>query len=310
MRATQARLVRPQDRWPLGAVAFIAAVSAVWWGLALFAPPGTPEWLERARAVCFNTTESGLPDAKGWLLLIGQPPAMLLALYAGWSNQVRDTFRHLAASRTGRRLAAGVGLTVLIFLATAAARAASLRLPPPALASSFGFGSERVEALPETYPRLDRPWPGTDGLVDQRGDAFTLASLEGRPAFVTFAFGHCQTICPVLVRNSLHARRTAERDVAVVALTLDPWRDTPSRLPTLADGYGLDPDRDFLAGGTPEAVTAALDAFGIAYDRNTLTGDVVHPPLVYLVEADGTIAYASGGAVPHLVQLAHRLWAP
>lgn len=304
-------ILRPRDRWPAGAAAFILAVSAAWWAFALFGAPGAPDWLERARAVCFNITESGLPDAKGWLLLIGQPPAMLLALYAGWSGQVRDTLRHIAHSPGGRRALAGAGVAGAAFLAIAAARVASLRLPPPALAA--GLGANAGEPLPETYPRVDRPWPPTEGLTDHRGGAFALASLRGRPAFVTFAFGHCATICPVVVRNSLEARRIerASRPTgngrAVVVLTLDPWRDTPSRLASLAERYGLDPARDFMVGGSPEAVTAALDAFGMAHQRDSRTGDIVHPPLVYLAEADGTLAYASTGATAHLVQLAERL---
>lgn len=305
-------MLRPQDRWPVGAISFILAVSAVWWGFALFAVPGAPEWLDRARAVCFNITDSGLPDAKGWLLLVGQPPAMLLALYAGWGGQVRDALRHLARSAAGRRLVGGAALSVVAFLAIAAAQAASLRMPPPAVAA--GLGSDLGEPLPETYPRIDRAWPETEGLVDHRGGAFSLESLEGRSAFVAFAFGHCATICPVLVRNALEARRVAQAshrenasDWAVVVFTLDPWRDTPGRLPVLAERYGLDPSRDFLVGGDPEAVTAALDAFGMAYQRDARTGDVVHPPLVYLAEADGTLAYGSTGATAHLVQLAGRL---
>ena len=301
----QSVIVRPEDRWPLGAAGFILAVSAAWWGFALFSVPGTPEWMERARAVCFNLGESGLPDAKGWLLLIGQPPSMLLALYAGWRDQVRSTLRHLADSRLGRRILAGSAVAALSFLAIAAAQVASLRLPPATLAADFGANAG--EPLPETYPRIDRPWPGTTGLVDQHGNPFALESLDGRRAFVAFAFGHCTTICPVVVRNSLQARQAASRDMSVVALTLDPWRDTPSRLPSLAERYGLDPARDFLVGGSPEAVTAALEAFKMAHRRDPRTGDIIHPSLVYLAEADGTLAYASTGATTHLVQLAARL---
>lgn len=307
-------ILRPEDRWPVGAAAFVLAVSAVWWSFALFAVPGAPEWLDRARAVCFNITESGLPDAKGWLLLVGQPPAMLLALYVGWSSQVRDTLRHFARSSGGRGLLAGTGFAVATFLAIAAAHAASVRLPPPTLAA--GLGENTAEPLPETYPRLDRPWPAIEGLVDQRGDAFTLESLGGRPAFATFAFGHCATICPVVVRNSLEARRSgrvqrpSRADMPVVVFTLDPWRDTPSRLPALAGRFGLDPVRDFMVGGAPEAVTAALDAFDMVHRRDPRTGDVVHPALVYLVESDGTLAYASTGATSDLVQLAERLRSP
>lgn len=281
------------------------AVSAAWWGFALFAVPGAPEWLDRARAVCFNLTETGLPDRKGWLLLLGQPPAMLAALYAGWGAEVRAALRHLAASHRGRQLLGGTALAVLAGLALAGIRVAGARISPPLLAP--GFGPDAAEGLPETYPRLGRPWPGTPGLVDQRGEPFTLQSLGGRAAFVTFAFGHCKTICPLVVHNSRSARLTVERDMAVAVFTLDPWRDTPSRLPALAAQFGLDPERDFVVGGPVAAVNAALDAFGMARERDLRTGDMVHPSLVYLVEGDGTLAYGSTGKASHLVQLAARL---
>ncbi len=297
--------LRPKDRWPLGAVGFILAVSGAWWGFALFAVPGAPEWLDRARAVCFNITETGLPDPKGWLLLLGQPPAMLALLYAGWGTEVRGALGRLAASTGGRRLLGGTALVVMAGLALAGIRVAGARIPPPVLPP--GFGPDAAEALPETYPRLDRPWPGTPGLVDQRGEPFSLKSLGGRRAFVTFAFGHCKTICPLVVHNSRRARLVAERETAVAVFTLDPWRDTPGRLPVLAAQFGLDPERDFVVGGPVEEVNAALDAFGMARERDPRTGDMIHPSLVYLVERDGTLAYGSTGAASHLVQLAARL---
>jgi hypothetical protein len=41
--------------------------------------------------------------------------------------------------------------------------------------------------------------------------------------------------------------------------------------------------------------------------RDEQTGDVVHPALVYLMEPDGTLAYASTGAMGQLKELAARL---
>ena len=65
-------------RIAIAALAAIVAVTAAWWALALW-PAGdtTPEWVLRTREVCFGTTEDGLPNAGGWLLLIGQPLGMV-----------------------------------------------------------------------------------------------------------------------------------------------------------------------------------------------------------------------------------------
>ena len=301
-------IVRPRDRWPLGAAGFVITVSVLWWGFALFAIPDAPAWLNRARAVCFNVTASGLPDAKGWLLLIGQPPAMLAALYAGWGADVRNTLSHLVTTRGGRFLLGCVVVVIIGGTGVAGLRVAALNPGSPgALAAGFGADFSASEPLPETYPRLNRPWPDPAGLVDQDGDPFTLASLNGRRAFATFAFGHCETICPLVVHTARRARLVLEPETAIVVFTLDPWRDTPGRLASMAEQFGLDAERDFVVGGSVDAVNAALDAFDVARQRNRLNGDIVHPALVYLVDEDGTLAYASTGEESHLVQLAARL---
>ncbi|MEJ2204007.1 MAG: SCO family protein [Gemmatimonadota bacterium] len=297
-------MIRTQDRWPLTALAILLLATGAWWALALWPLPfDTAGWLERARAVCFNVTETGLPDASGWVLLVGQPFGMFALLLVGWRDEVLSTAQHLGATHAGRVLAGAVGLGLVFGLSAAAVRVATARIPTPELA---GAG-----AVPDTYPRLDWPFPGGSGLVDQRGAPFSLASLEGRGALVTFAFAHCETICPLVVRSALAVRDELElgEDLAVVALTLDPWRDTPNRLPDMAAQWSLG-EGDFVLSGTVEAVETALDAWNVARARDPKSGDVTHPALVYLVEADGTVAYASTGAPTQLAALAQRMRSP
>jgi cytochrome oxidase Cu insertion factor (SCO1/SenC/PrrC family) len=288
-----------RDLWPLGAIGFVLIVTAAWWTLALWSVPGAPEWLERTRSVCFNLTETGLPDTKGWLLLFGQAPTMLALLLVGWGDSVRGSVRRLASARGGR-LAILTTLTLALgglSLAAAAVRAAEI--------APIVF--EGDEAAPETYPRLDRPWPSMDGLVDQSGQPFDLSSLDGRAALVTFAFGHCGTMCPVVVHQTRQARLETDPDLVIVVITLDPWRDTPSRLPALLDQYGLDGASDFVVSGSIEGVNDVLDMWNMPRERDERSGDIIHPGLVYLVDGDGTIAYGSTGGVIQLTSLAARL---
>jgi cytochrome oxidase Cu insertion factor (SCO1/SenC/PrrC family) len=294
-------MMRTQDRWPLSALTFLLVATVAWWALALWPlPSDTPQWLERARAVCFNVTETGLPDASGWVLLVGQPIGMVAVLLVGWRDEVLDALRHLASTARGRLLARTVTLTLFLGLSAAAVRVASAGVAEPQL---IGSGD-----VPDTYPRLDRPFPHVEGLVDQHGAPFSLASLDGRGALVTFAFAHCETICPLLVRSSLAVREELgpDMDLAVVALTLDPWRDTPGRLPAMAAQWSL-PERDFVVSGSVEALETALDAWNVSRVRDPHSGDVTHPALVYVVEPDGTVAYASTGSPPQLEALARRM---
>ncbi|MDP2956694.1 MAG: SCO family protein [Longimicrobiales bacterium] len=293
--------MRRQDLWPLGALAFLLATTAAWWALALWPlPSDTPAWLLRTRDVCFNATGTGLPDRSGWILLVGEPLGMLAVLVIGWRTQVADSLRRLVSSLAGRAVAIFCTGLVTLGLAAAAVRVAAAGVPGPALSAE--------SSTPETYPRVDRAWPVMDGLVDQSGRPFSRGSLGGRRAMVTFAYAHCTTVCPLLVQGALEAREElrGEMDLAVVALTLDPWRDTPARLPDMAARWSLR-DGDVVLGGGVEAVEAALDAWGVPRERDERTGEISHPSLTFLVEGDGTVAFATSGGVAQLVDLARRL---
>jgi len=91
-----------------------------------------------------------------------------------------------------------------------------------------------------------------------------------------------------------------------VVITLDPWRDTPARLPHLARQWGLEGVGHVL-GGSVEQVEAALDGWSVARRRDPRTGEITHPALVFLVDAGGRIAYASNGSPEAIAELARRM---
>jgi protein SCO1/2 len=168
---------------------------------------------------------------------------------------------------------------------------------------------------PDTYPRLDREAPPLS-LVDHRGERLALDALTGRPALVTFAFGNCETICPVIVHDTLAAQEIVRRQSAaddepdavprVVIVSLDPWRDTPARLAHLADHWKLGDDAHVLSGSVAE-VEAVLDAWNVARRRDPKTGDVTHPSLVYILDEQGAIAFATRGNTAAMVELLGRI---
>ncbi|MDE2975344.1 MAG: SCO family protein [Gemmatimonadota bacterium] len=307
-------------RGAMFALAALLAVTVAWWALALWPVEGVPPaWLERARAVCFNAGPSGLPDASGWLLLVGQPVGMLAVLMVIAGDAVREGLRRAFASPAGLLGIAGGGGVLLAGLVLAAVRVAG------APGDAEWLENARA-AVPSTYPRLDRPLPEVAGLVDQHGEAFAWDRLRGRPALLTFGFGHCATVCPMTVMNARKVQdgfRAEGREMDLVVITLDPWRDTPARLPALAGqfhlgGGGADGSAhegaangagpgSYLLSGTVEAVNGALDALQVARERVPETGDIVHPALVYLLDAEGTIVYAASGHAELIEELARRM---
>ncbi|MEQ9398122.1 MAG: SCO family protein [Longimicrobiales bacterium] len=289
----------PQAGWgPVYTLGLILLVTVAWWAFALWpSSADSAAWLDRARAVCFNLTETGLPDVSGWMLLVGQPLGMVALLAVGWGGGLATGLRRLSRLRSGRGVmvlsavvvAGGLGAAG-VRVATAQAAVAPVELP--ALADG---------AAPR---RLDRPAP-TGLLTDQHGHPVGVATFAGRPLLVTFAFGNCATVCPLVVHEAVASLERLEREgirAGLLVVSLDPWRDTPARLPSMAERWAL-PDGAHVVSGEVADVEGALDGWGVPRTRDLRTGDIVHPALTYVVDPAGTIAFATTGRSDVLVPL-------
>jgi protein SCO1 len=284
-----------------GLVALFVTTGA-WWALAFWPVQDGPVWLERTRFVCFGVTESGLPDAGGWIGLVLGPLGMLAILLTGWNSGVRGLLRRTRSSRPVAATFTALAMGVILMATSAAVLVQQARAEPAWL--------QQEDALPpETYPRLDRDAPPLV-LTAQDGTVFDVAALRGRPVLVTFAYAHCSTICPVIVMHALKAQealRGTAHEPAVVVVTLDPWRDPPSRLEGMGRSWGFPPDNAWILSGSVDEVEATLDGWEVARSRDERTGEVTHPSLLYVLDRDGTIAYASTGGIDALVSLVERL---
>ncbi len=261
------RIAAPRAGRPGGALValvVILAITAAWWALALW-PAGAaePEWLSRTRAVCFGAGPGGLPDAGGWILLLGEPAGMIGVLVAVWGDSLRRDLRWIGAQRARKAVASAVVILGLIAAGLLAGRIAS--------AWRRSHGGFAATGSPR---RVDQALPALS-LVDQQGRRVSLAELGGQTTLVTFAFGHCVTVCPVIVSDLRAARRAAHRpDVPLVVVTLDPWRDTPDRLPGLAAHWGLAASDRVLSGSIAE-VGRPRDRMGNAGRRQRGGSDVL-----------------------------------
>jgi cytochrome oxidase Cu insertion factor (SCO1/SenC/PrrC family) len=296
--------MRRDHLFALGCLAVIVITTVAWWALALWPVPADgPDWVLRTRAVCFGSTDSGLPAVEGWLLLVFQPVGMTVALLLGWGRATREAVGILVGSAAGR-LAVGSATLVLVLGAVGTTTR---------VAEAMGARDVLLEAPtgnPAHHPRVDRPAPSSLSLVDQTGADFSLDAYHGRPVLVTFAFARCETVCPALVREVLEAQRlsTAAGGVrpAVAIVTVDPWRDPPSRLPHVAQMWSLGDDAHVLS-GTVDTVLAELDAWEIAIERDPRTGEVIHPALVFILDPHGHLAFIATGSAPYLTTLLTRL---
>jgi len=280
---TQSSTVRPG--LPSLVLLAILVITAAWWALALW-PAGAvePEWLSRTRAVCFGSAPGGLPDIGGWIVLIGEPIGMLGALVLVWGRELADDLRRLAASRRWRPVLLMVAFVMAVGLVKTGQRVAFLSelndLPAPTTAG----GPVAVDIDISAYE-----------LVDQHGRRASPASAEGGPALLTFAFGHCATVCPAVVHDVRAARISAGRtNVPLVVITLDPWRDTPEHLPMIASAWELGP-RDRVLSGSVESVERLLDVLGVARRRDERTGDIEHANVIVITDGRGRVVHRLDG---------------
>lgn len=294
---TSSRATRPGTAFT--ALLLIVLITAGWWALALW-PVGSvePEWLLRTRAACFGSVPGGLPDVGGWILLVGQPLGMLGVLLVVWGTALRADLRRLrsnpwwhgalivgpalalmAVTLTGRRVAVAAGLGAA---------------PPIAPAGVLTSANLDVTSLE---------------LQDQHGRRRSLAEVGNGPTLLTFAFGHCTTVCPTIVQDLRRARANATRlDVPMVVITLDPWRDTPGRLAALAAQWQLLPT-DLVLSGSVVEVERALDALGVTRRRDEATGDIAHVGMVALLN-DGRVRGRVEGGWGQAAQLLAALPPP
>jgi cytochrome oxidase Cu insertion factor (SCO1/SenC/PrrC family) len=290
------------DRAGIALLAGCLLVTAAWWGLALAPVQDPPPWLAVARSVCFGSTPTGLPDTYGWLLLTLAPGSMLIGILGVWG---RDILSGLARGwKNGAVRAAIVASAVLLAAGTVWA---ALRVAEGLAIANTSYEPLASASIPDNYPRLDLE-PPAFRLVDETGAIYTPERLRGHVTLVTFAFAHCRTICPVIV-NTLRntAARMGSSAPQLLVVTLDPWRDTPSRLAQMHGEWALPAGAHILSGEVGD-VTAALDGFNVPWQRNENDGDVVHPPLIYVVDANGRIAYGfNNPTVDWLVDAATRL---
>jgi cytochrome oxidase Cu insertion factor (SCO1/SenC/PrrC family) len=202
-----------------------------------------------------------------------------------WGRQLQTNFCTLRRTRSGQAFMGLLMVLPLLGMVWVGQRVVVAMRMTTALAP---VGS--ATPLPQHYPRLQRPAPAFR-LIDQHGRTASLAAHHGDVIMLTFAFAHCQTICSTVVQTA-RAALEATPGAALWIVTLDPWRDTPGALPGLASRWRLDGDKVRLLSGEVDTVLATLDAYNIPHQRDTRTGDITHPALVYIIDTTGRIAYA------------------
>ncbi len=196
-----------------------------------------------------------------------------------WGRQLRE----LLGRRPSRLAPAGATALVLV---TAFAASFGMLRQPGARDAELPFPAEALRTA-HTPPAFR--------LQNQEGTEVSLEGLRGRVVMVTGVYASCGLTCPMILGQAKRAisRLSAEeqREVTVVAVTLDPEHDDAARRSAMAAGQGVGTPQFHFLGGEAATVNRLLDDLEIRRERNAQTGAIDHTNLFILLDRHGRIAY-------------------
>lgn len=103
-------------------------------------------------------------------------------------------------------------------------------------------------------------------LVNQLGDTVHLNELRGKVLIIDLFFTSCGSICPTLTKHMLKLQKSFEKGggqredllgsdkIQFISLTIDPDRDSVSKLKQYADKYGVSHDNWWFLTGNRDSI--------------------------------------------------------
>jgi protein SCO1 len=141
-------------------------------------------------------------------------------------------------------------------------------------------------------------------LRDARGRPVDSAALK-RPYLVTFVYTHCTDVCPLIgseIADALRRLGPRRRDVAALAVSVDPRRDTPRAARRWLADRRLPPEARYLLGSARTLRPVWRDWYVQGGDPRT------HDASVWLVDRGGRLRgrWSGGEPIPP-ADIAHDL---
>ncbi len=151
---------------------------------------------------------------------------------------------------------------------------------------------------------LTAPLPSTSlyhldvALVDQDGQATTLAEHRGHPTVISMFYASCPTACPLLIGDVLALEDALPTDVRedtrVLLVSLDPARDTPEKMSQVISDRSLDTNRWTLSRAELDDVRLVAAALSVSY-RALDDGEMNHSSILTALDRDGVPVFQLEG---------------
>jgi len=164
-------------------------------------------------------------------------------------------------------------------------------------AGSASAATSKLRGTPLSPPLS----PPSFALRDQSRRVVRLTDFRGQWVVVTFLYTHCPDVCPLIATQLNLALRQLGPDVHVLAISVDPKRDTPAAVRAFVRAHRLVSRFRYLTGtvkqlapvwsgfhvaATPDGKTVSHSAYEllvdpsgkerVLYDAQVKAADVVH----------------------------------
>ncbi len=145
-------------------------------------------------------------------------------------------------------------------------------------------------------------------LTNQRNQAETPASWQGKITVVNFFFSHCPVVCKKMIHNTQLVQQKYVDDplVRFVSFTVDPERDSVGRLVEYIRTQKIDDRRwDFVTGDKKVIYSLARNGFRVvAAKGDGGADDFIHSENMVLLDTAGRVRGFYAGTKPdHIEQL-------
>jgi protein SCO1 len=161
----------------------------------------------------------------------------------------------------------------------------------------YGLQEERPDELPP-FPgeRIrTRLTPHAFTLTDHRGNACTLADLQGRAVLITGIYALCSQSCPEILLQIRSVLDSMPPEITeklhILALSLNPEYDTPQLMDSIAQAYNFGYPEFRYLNGEPDEVREILARLQFVAFLNPETGFIDHNNLFILIDSKGRIAW-------------------
>ncbi len=129
-------------------------------------------------------------------------------------------------------------------------------------------------------------------MTDQHGRQSDWGDRRGKVQLVSMFYTSCQYICPLIVDSGKAVEKqltpSGRERLGILLISMDPARDTPTVLMSVASKRKLDPSRWTLASPEQADVRKIAGVLGIRY-RALANGDFNHTSALVLLDMEGRI---------------------